>query len=122
MPFVVTYLGQALGWYHAGEGAGLCAFHAGTSRGKGGIPMRDIRSDLEERAEAINDQIQAAYGWFEKTVQQLERQRDEQVADLKEVHATLSKLIQFENTSINNVIPLDSPNAYLVERIRATGS
>ena len=83
--------------------------------------MRDIRSDLEERAEAINDQIQAAYGWFETTVQQLERQRDEHVSDLKEVHATLNKLIQFENTSINNVIPLDNPQASLVDRIRATG-
>ena len=71
--------------------------------------MRDIRGDLEERAEAINDQIQAAYGWFEKTVQQLERQRNEQVAELKEVHSTLSKLIQLENASINNVVTLESP-------------
>ena len=84
--------------------------------------MRDIRSDLEERAEAINDQIQAAYGWFEKTVKQLERQRDEQVAELNEVHATLNKLIQFENASVNNVVALESPAASLIDRIRATGT
>jgi len=84
--------------------------------------MRDIRSDLEERAEAINDQIQAAYGWFEKTVHHLERQRDEQVAELNEVHATLNKLIQFENASIDNVVTLENPHASLVDRIRATGT
>ena len=83
--------------------------------------MRDIRSDLEERAEAINEQIQSAYGWFEKMVQQLEKQRDEQVAELKEVHATLSKLIHFENASINNVVPLESTDKSLIDRIRATG-
>ena len=27
--FVATYLGQALGWYHAGEGAGLLGATAG---------------------------------------------------------------------------------------------
>ena len=31
-----------------------------------------------------------ADSWFETTVQQLERQRDDQVADLKKVHTTLS--------------------------------
>jgi hypothetical protein len=83
--------------------------------------MRDITSDLEERAQAINNQIQGAYDWFEKMVQQLERQRDQQVAELKDVHATLTKLIQFENASIDNVVPLESAQASLSERIRATG-
>ena len=83
--------------------------------------MRDITSDLEERAQAINNQIQGAYDWFEKMVQQLERQRDQQVAQLKDVHATLTKLIQFENASIDNVVPLESAQASLSERIRATG-
>jgi hypothetical protein len=83
--------------------------------------MRDITSDLEERAQAINNQIQGAYDWFEKMVQQLERQRDQQVAELKDVHATLTKLIQFENASIDNVVPLESAQASLIERIRATG-
>jgi hypothetical protein len=54
-------------------------------------------------------------------VQQLERQRDQQVAELKDVHATLTKLIQFENASIDNVVPLESAQASLSERIRATG-
>ena len=84
--------------------------------------MRDIRSDLEERAEAINEQIQAAYGWFEKKIHELERQRDEQVAELKEVHTTLSKLIQFENTSSNNVVVLENSNQSFIDRIRATGT
>ena len=84
--------------------------------------MRDIRNDLEERVQAINEQIQSAYGWFEKMVQQLEKQRDEQVVELKEVQATLNRLIEFENASINNVVPLESPHAALIDRIRATGT
>jgi hypothetical protein len=87
-----------------------------------GHSMRDIRSDLEERAEVINEQIQVAYSWFEKTVQQLERQRDERVAELKEVQATLNKLIHFENASMDNVVPLESPQAPFIDRIRATGT
>ena len=84
--------------------------------------MRDITNDLEERAQAINDQIQGAYGWFEKMVQQLERQRDQQVAELKEVHATLTRLMHFENASINNVVPLETSHGSLLDRIRATGT
>jgi len=39
--------------------------------------MRDIRSDLQERATLIEEQIRAAYAHFERTVQQLQNERDE---------------------------------------------
>jgi hypothetical protein len=49
----------------------------------GGIVMRDIRSDLQERANFIEEQIRAAYAHFEKAVQQLQSERDARVADLQ---------------------------------------
>jgi hypothetical protein len=45
--------------------------------------MRDIRSDLQERANFIEEQIRAAYAHFEKAVQQLQSERDARVADLQ---------------------------------------
>ena len=41
--------------------------------------MRDIRSDLEERAQIIEEQLKSAYGHFERAVQQLQHERDARV-------------------------------------------
>jgi hypothetical protein len=38
--------------------------------------MRDIRGDLEERANIIQEQLRASYAHFENVVQQLQRERD----------------------------------------------
>ena len=38
--------------------------------------MRDIRSDLQERATLVDEQIRAAVAHFEKTIQQLQAERD----------------------------------------------
>ena len=38
--------------------------------------MRDIRSDLEERAHIIHEQLRAADAWFEKVMQKLQNERD----------------------------------------------
>ena len=45
--------------------------------------MRDIRSDLQERAILIDEQIRAAYSHFEQTVEQLKNEHDARVVDLK---------------------------------------
>ena len=37
--------------------------------------MRDIRGDLEERANIIQEQLRASYAHFENVVQQLQRER-----------------------------------------------
>lgn len=42
--------------------------------------MRDIRSDLQERANFIDDQIRAAHSHFEKMVQQLQSELDARLA------------------------------------------
>ena len=38
--------------------------------------MRDIRADLEERANIIQGQVNAAHAHFEKVMQQLQAERD----------------------------------------------
>jgi hypothetical protein len=50
------------------------------SRGK---VMRDIRCDLQERANVVEEQIRAIYAHFEKVVQQLQSERDARVAELQ---------------------------------------
>ena len=58
--------------------------------------MRDIRSDLQERATLIDVQIRAAYSHFEKTVEQLKNEHNVRVADLKSGLTMIAKFIEFE--------------------------
>jgi hypothetical protein len=58
--------------------------------------MRDIRSDLQERATLIDEQIRAAYAHFEKTVEQLRNEHDARVADLKSGLTVIAKFMEFE--------------------------
>ena len=58
--------------------------------------MRDIRSDLQERATLIEEQIRAAHDQFQKTVQQLQNERDARIADLNSGLAMIAKFMEFE--------------------------
>ena len=87
--------------------------------------MRDIRSDLEERANILQEQLKASYAHFENVVQQLERQRDAKVADLKQTLVMIEKLMQFESGVMDNVVTLEnlpSTQPSLVDRIRAVNA
>ena len=84
--------------------------------------MRDIRSDLEERAHIIEEQLKAAYGHFERAVQQLQHERDARVSDLKGTLAMIEKLMQFESGVMDKVVTLDNPapsGPSLADRIKA---
>lgn len=86
--------------------------------------MRDIRSDLEERAHFVVEQIRAAVAHFEKNIQQLQSERDARLADLKGAQAMIDRLIEFEAGLEGNVVPLASPPAprpSLADRIKAAG-
>jgi hypothetical protein len=94
----------------------------------GGMVMRDIRSDLQERANFIEQQIRAAHSHFEKMVQQLQSERDMRIADLKsglaiiERLAIMQKLIEFDNSRVGNVVKFANPSAprlSLADRIKA---
>jgi len=67
--------------------------------------MRDIRSDLQERATLIDEQIRAAYAQFEKTLEQLQNERDARIADLKSGLAMIAKFMEFEQRFLGNVSP-----------------
>ena len=71
--------------------------------------MRDIRCDLQERANVVEDQIRAIYAHFEKVVQQLQNERDARVAELQGTHSIINKLIEFESAFMGNVVPLENP-------------
>jgi hypothetical protein len=58
--------------------------------------MRDIQSDLQERAALIDGQIRAAKTQFDKAVAQLQTERDAKVAELKSLSAMVAKFVEFE--------------------------
>ena len=87
--------------------------------------MRDIRSDLEERAHIIQEQVRVAYAHFERMAQQLQSERDARIADLKGSLAMIEKLIQFETGIMGNVVPLENAPASqpsLADRMKAVNA
>ena len=68
--------------------------------------MRDIRSDLQERATLIEEQVSAAHTHFQKIVQQLQNERDARVAELKSEFAALGKVMEAELRRTGNVPPV----------------
>ena len=89
--------------------------------------MRDIRTDLQERANLIQGQVQAAYAHFEKAMQQMQVERDAKIAELTETLAMINNVMQFESGIGDKVVTLspspaaNSPAAKpsLVDRIRS---
>jgi hypothetical protein len=87
--------------------------------------MRDIRSDLQERANLIEEQIRAACAHFEKMVQQLQSERDADVAELKSSLAWIGKVMEAEHRRMGDVLTLTNPQAppqlSLADRLRKAG-
>jgi hypothetical protein len=85
--------------------------------------MRDIRNDLQERADLVQDQIKAAAVHFERMVEQLRNEHDARVADLKLNLAMIAKLMEFEERHIANMSPdstssPSSQHANLTQKLR----
>ena len=86
--------------------------------------MRDIRSDLEERAHIIQEQVRVAYAHFERMAQQLQSERG-RVSDLKETLGMIDRLMQFETGTVAKVVTLENvPGSQpsRTERIRAANA
>jgi hypothetical protein len=84
--------------------------------------MRDIRGDLQERANFIEEQIRGTYAHFENVIQQLMSERDAKVAELQGAHTMMNKLIEFEDSFMDNVVSLSNPQTprlSLAKRIKA---
>jgi hypothetical protein len=67
--------------------------------------MRDIRSDLQERATLIDEQIRATYAHFKKIFDQLQSERDAKLTDLKSGLAMIDKFMEFDQRFSANVSP-----------------
>ncbi len=79
--------------------------------------MRDIQSDLQERATLIDEQIRATVAHFDKTIQQLQTERDARIADLHSGLAMISKFMELEERFLQNTPPVGpaSPLVALAE-------
>jgi hypothetical protein len=74
--------------------------------------MRDIRSDLQERFNAAEEEVRAAAIEYEKKIEQLQNERDAKIDKAKTKVELLSKLIEFENEAKNEAIskvPSEAP-------------
>ena len=65
--------------------------------------MRDIRSDLQERATLIDEQIKGAYDHFERSIRQLQNERDARISELQSAISMIAKFIEFEDRNMPNV-------------------
>jgi hypothetical protein len=87
--------------------------------------MRDIRDDLQERADFIENQIKAAQTHFEKMAQQLQSEQDARIAELKGALTLIHRFREFEDRHLGNVVTLENPSAprrSLAGRIKAAAS
>ena len=81
--------------------------------------MRDIRSDLQERATLIDQQIKGAYDHFERSIRQLQDERDARISELQSAISMIAKFIEFEDRNMSNVtrtVPA-SPLVALADRV-----
>ena len=81
--------------------------------------MRDIRSDLQERATLIDQQIKGAYDHFERSIRQLQNERDARISELQSAISMIAKFIEFEDRNMPQVtqtVP-SSPLVALADRV-----
>jgi ribosome recycling factor len=75
--------------------------------------MRDIRGDLQERLKKKEEQIKLANDHCERMVQQLQKERDARVTELKSAIAMMAKLIEMEQKEIGEAARPGSPKLTL---------
>ena len=68
-----------------------------------GQAMRDIRGDLQDRAALLEEQINAHEAQFEKLIEQLKREHDSRVEDLKAELEAVNRLMEVELRRLETV-------------------
>ena len=68
-----------------------------------GQAMRDIRGDLQDRAALLEEQINAHETQFEKLIEQLKREHDSRVEDLKAELEAVNRLMEVELRRLETV-------------------
>ena len=66
--------------------------------------MRDIRGDLQDRANLLAEQISTAQGHFERYLDQLKREHETRVKDLKSALDSVRMVIGIEGRRLQSSI------------------
>lgn len=64
--------------------------------------MRDIRDDLQDRANLIEEQIKTAQAQFDALIEQIKREHDSRVEDLKAELNAVNAVISLEQRRLGN--------------------
>ena len=65
--------------------------------------MRDIRNDLQDRVDLIEEQISAAHAQFEGRLEQLKSERDARLAELKAELTAVATLVDCEHRRLGDL-------------------
>jgi hypothetical protein len=71
--------------------------------------MRDIRNDLQDRANLLEEQISSAEAQFESLVEQLRTEHENTVADLRAEFEAVSRLLEVEERRLANIPAAPAP-------------
>jgi hypothetical protein len=71
--------------------------------------MRDIRNDLQDRANLLEEQMSSAEAQFESLVEQLRTEHENTVADLKAEFEAVSRLLEVEERRLANIPSTPAP-------------
>ncbi|HZP09319.1 hypothetical protein [Methyloceanibacter sp.] len=71
--------------------------------------MRDIRNDLQDRANLLEEQINSAEAQFESLVEQLRAEHEGRLADLRAEFDAVSRLLEVEERRLANIPVTPAP-------------
>ena len=64
--------------------------------------MRDIREDLQERADLAQDRLKALDLHFKRRLEMMRQECEANTSELKSVLATIIRLLEFEDRQMGN--------------------
>jgi len=73
---------------------------------EGRLTMRDIREDLQERADLAQDRMKALDLHFKRRLEMLRRECEANTSELKSVLATIIRLMEFEDRRMGGSGPV----------------
>ena len=77
--------------------------------------MRDIRADLEDRAQILKDQIKSTQSAFEQDMEKIQREHENKLEQLKSARDAVNSLLQSESRRLNGAQAPDT-KSYPQER------
>lgn len=78
--------------------------------------MRDIRGDLQERANMFEQQINAAQNQFEKLIEQMQREKNKGIGDLNAELDAVNRVMKFEHRRLRPTsVPESQPQQPLAD-------